>query len=363
MKCSLSVYGSSPRTWFLFVCWLSSHSFFFPPHSHHLVFSSSPATQPTLHNSWKIFTNSFLFSNCWRKALKRSLFGMVFLCFARKWLIFARLCLTRGQAFFCLFVCFGGIGCTVPYIITFCVYFLPHAQSFFMIFDFCYEFCCWRPFFISAVFHTFCNQKCHRWTFVINCIMFFYRLSQLYLRLQFKRRTQKKVPQRKEKSPIPSKTFFSWRKNFKNRSRSIIAIPMTCFSVDLFPELYLLMNQTAFDLVHYFLFIWRTCWEQNQLNEFGTIGTLITGNNCVRFEFPWHVWVLFSVRYRNIYSSKSSECFASNVDFIQIPLASFFLVSFLPHFLSFPTVLSSSVDLWRGDGLNIAALYTSTLHM
>lgn len=97
----------------------------------------------------------------------------------------------------------------------------------------------------------------------------------------------------------------------------------------------------------------------NQLNEFGTMERGIEEvGNCGRVDI-YATWELFSFGatflsflcfdIENIYSRKTSECFASNVDFIQIPLAFSFLVSPL-FFFSFPfshTVLSSSVDHLR----------------
>jgi hypothetical protein len=100
---------------------------------------------------------------------KESIFGEVLFCFEfrlfeNEWI--RAFFVWSGDRHFCLFF---GIGCTVPYIIFFFVV-VSHVSVFvFLRFWFCCVWiCCWRPFFISAMFHTFCNQKCHRWTFVIN---------------------------------------------------------------------------------------------------------------------------------------------------------------------------------------------------
>jgi hypothetical protein len=96
--------------------------------------------------------------------------------------------------------------------------------------------------------------------------------------------------------------------------------------------------------------------RRDQLNGFGTMERGIGEvENCGRVDtlcgsylvFLGHIFVLFLYfDIENIYSRKTSECLASNVDFIQIPLAFSFLVS-IPFFSSSPfshTVLSSSVD-------------------
>lgn len=146
------------------------------------------------------------------------------------------------------------------------------------------------------------------------------------------------------------------------------------FSVDLFPEVYLLMNQDSFlffllyfdsVLIPFRIKMIYRCNKEgkkgNQLNEFGTMERGIEEvGNCGRVDI-YATWELFSFGatflsflcfdIENIYSRKTSECFASNVDFIQIPLAFSFLVSPLFFlFFSFPfshTVLSSSVDHLR----------------
>lgn len=198
------------RTWFLLLLLLLLLLIVTPLFSRILIilFFPSPETQPTLHNPRKILTKSWPFLDfdamSWKEVFSARFCCFVF--FESDW--FSCVCVISGQAFF---VCFFGIGCTVPSIITFCVYFLPHSHFFYIILILL-RICCWRPFFTSAVFHTFCNQKCHRWTFVIiiNCIVFLYRLSQLYLRLQFQRRTHthKKKPTTKRKMSDPVQNVF-----------------------------------------------------------------------------------------------------------------------------------------------------------
>lgn len=134
-------------------------------------FHPHPPTQPTLHNSWKIFTSCFfpllsVDAQCREKKVFSERFFFVSNSVCSKMNEFVPFLCDQETG---IFVCFFGIGCTVPYIIFFLLLFLMCFVFVFLRFWFCCVWiCCWRPFFISAMFHTFCIQKCHRWTFVIN---------------------------------------------------------------------------------------------------------------------------------------------------------------------------------------------------
>ena len=106
--------------------------------------------------------------------------------------------------------------------------------------------------------------------------------------------------------------------------------------------------------------------RRDQLNEFGTMERGIGEvENCGRVDtlhgsylvFLGHIFVLFLYfDIENIYSRKTSECLASNVDFIQIPLAFSFLVS-IPFFFFFPLLLYSrvTVNIFRGPAPSLKA--------